>query len=321
MKLPQVRYKQQNSKPQIIGFKGLNRMPMISDGELSATENISSEFLPCLTIRSSREVIATLTAGHALFASKDKLCWVDGTSFVYDSVVKGTVLAGPKSMCIFNDRIIIMPDKKYYDTISGVFGSVGTGTYPTAGACPDMDYVCEHMNRVWGIKGNNIYASKLGDSSDWTTFAGLETDSYATDVATEGDFTGIYPYNNHVVMTKPDHIHETYGYKPSNFQVQKTADKGTSYGKTLNAVNGVLMMEGRDSVYGYTGSVPRGLSGNLNEIYSTGAAGTDGKKYYISFTNGTSYNLYVYDSTSAVWVREDSLQVKDFAYLNGYLYA
>lgn len=321
MRLPPAQYGSNKTANQIIGFKGLNRMPMINKGELSFTKNISTEFLPCLTARNSRVVTRTLTAGHALFSSKDKLCWVDGTDFVYDGVVKGTVTAGSKSMCVFNDLIIIMPDKKYYDYVGDTFDDIGTGTYPADGSCPDMDYVCEYMNRVWGVKGSNIYASKLGDALNWTTFLGLETDAYATDVSTEGDFTGIYPYANHVVITKPDCVHEVYGYKPSNFQVQKTSNKGSLYGKTLCEVQGILLFQGRDTVYGYTGSVPRPVSLELNEKYSTATAGTDGRRYYLSTYNGTACNLYVYDTVNQVWIREDSLQVKDFTYLNGFLYA
>jgi hypothetical protein len=241
--------------------------------------------------------------------------------FIYDGVVKGTVTAGSKSMCVFNNKIIIMPDKKYYDFITDTFGTIGTGVYPASGSCPDIDYICEYNNRLWGVKGNSIYASKLGDYSDWTTFLGLETDAYATDVATPGSFTGIYPYANHVVMTKPDCLHELYGYKPSNFTIQKTTDKGCIYGKTIVEINGVLYFEGRDGIYAYTGSIPRPISANLNETYNVASAGRFGNYYYLSLYNGTNYNLYIYDTFNGIWVREDDLNIKDFTLLDGALYA
>lgn len=321
MKLPYAVYKEPKTKRYIIGFMGLNRTPTVNEGELTSMKNISAKYLPCLTPRPPREVVATLVAGHALFASHDKLCWVDGNNFVYDGVIKGTVNPGSKSMCIFNDKIIIMPDKKYYDFANDTFGDIGSGTYPDPGSCPDIDYICEYNNRLWGVKGNNIYASKLGDYSDWTTYLGVETDAYATDVATEGSFTGIYPYANHVVMTKPDCLHELYGYKPSNFQVQKTTNKGCLFGKSIVEINGVLYFVGRDAVYGFTGSIPKPVSLNLNEKYVNTVAGRLDNYYYLSLFNGDTYNLYVYDTLTGLWVREDDLQVKDFVYLNGSLYA
>jgi hypothetical protein len=321
MKLPYAVYTERKTKKYTIGFKGLNRTPTVNEGELTTTKNVSAAYLPCLTLRASREVVATLTDGQALFPSTDNLCWVDGTNFVYGGEVKGTVTKGTKSMCMFNDNIIIMPDKKYYNITDNEFGTIGSGTYPETGSCPDMDYICEHMNRLWGVKGNDIYASKLGDFKNWTAFPGLETDSYATDVASEGNFTGVYNYANHVVMTKPDCIHELYGYKPSNFQIQRTANKGCLYGKSIVEVNGALFFVGRDSVYSFTGSVPRPVSIQLNEIYNVSTAGRLGHYYYLSLYNGSKYNLYVYDTLKGVWLREDDLQVKDFAVMGGDLFA
>ena len=54
---------------------------------------------------------------------------------------------------------------------------------------PDMDFVVECGNRLWGCKYgivdgrsvNAVYGSALGDFRNWNTFAGLSTDSYAAD--------------------------------------------------------------------------------------------------------------------------------------------
>lgn len=63
---------------------------------------------------------------------------------------------------------------------------------------PDMDYVVESGNRLWGCKYgivngqavNAIYASKLGDFKNWNCYAGLSTDSYAASRGSDGAFTG-----------------------------------------------------------------------------------------------------------------------------------
>ena len=52
---------------------------------------------------------------------------------------------------------------------------------------PDMDFVVEQGNRLWGCKYgivdgqavNEVYASALGDFRNWNSFQGLSTDSYA----------------------------------------------------------------------------------------------------------------------------------------------
>lgn len=55
---------------------------------------------------------------------------------------------------------------------------------------PDMDYICENGNRLWGCSSANheVYASKLGDPTNWNAFEGISTDSYAATVGSDGDY-------------------------------------------------------------------------------------------------------------------------------------
>jgi hypothetical protein len=55
---------------------------------------------------------------------------------------------------------------------------------------PDMDFFCEVDNRLWGCKGNEIFASALGNPFRWNNYEGLATDSYAVSVGSVGSFTG-----------------------------------------------------------------------------------------------------------------------------------
>ena len=57
---------------------------------------------------------------------------------------------------------------------------------------PDMDYLTECDNRIWGCssKENVIYACKLGDPSNWFSYRGIAADSYAVTVGSDGAFTG-----------------------------------------------------------------------------------------------------------------------------------
>ena len=61
---------------------------------------------------------------------------------------------------------------------------------------PDLDYVMESNNRLWGCRSedNTIYASKLGDPLNWNYFQSLANDSYALDVGSDGEFTGCAAY-------------------------------------------------------------------------------------------------------------------------------
>lgn len=195
--------------------------------------------------------------------------------------------------------------------------------YPTAGAIPDIDYATVLNNRIWAVKNDDIYACAQGDATDWTTFQvpSVATDSFNVDTGTGGNFTGIATYRNAVYAFKKDIMFKLYGDIASNFQFVKVTDIGCIDNKSICEVNNVLFYLGRGGVYAYTGGLPTLVSKDLNETYVSGSAGTDGRRYYLSLYNGTAYALYVYDTQTNIWFMEDSTQVKEFTYLDGYLYA
>jgi hypothetical protein len=315
----------------IINFLGLNRLPITKKGELSAITNMSTKYVGCLCQRPPREVVHTLTNGKALAStSNHKLCWVDGTNFVYDGTTKGTVSAGAKSMIDFEGVILIFPDKKYYDYTSDTFGNIGSGSpadgeAPDPGQCPNMDMVCVFNNRVWGIKDMAVYGSKYDDPFEWGQFSTpiQEDDSvYFKIISKNGELVGIIPLENHILFNAEYSTYELYGNSPSNFDPQLiTQSKGVLDAKSQVEVDHAVYELCNDGVNAYSGSKPRLISYELNEGYTSGAAGSDGRFYYISLYSGTEYNLYVYDTMLGLWSREDGLQVIDFTLMNGYLYA
>ena len=52
---------------------------------------------------------------------------------------------------------------------------------------PELDYICESENRLWGVSNakQTIYASAMGDPTNFFTYEGLATDSYALAVGSE----------------------------------------------------------------------------------------------------------------------------------------
>ncbi|MBR4703235.1 MAG: hypothetical protein IKO91_05265 [Oscillospiraceae bacterium] len=104
-------------------FGGLNHNPGAKDGELYDMRNLSAREYPLLSTRARRSLSATFTAPGGIGAG-DAPFWVDGISFLYDGTAVGTVSAGEKVFALMGDRVLIFPDKKYYDAASGTFGSL-----------------------------------------------------------------------------------------------------------------------------------------------------------------------------------------------------
>lgn len=299
--------------PQILVFSGLNRLPIINDEELSSAYNLSFKNYPCLSCRPSREIISTLVTPHALFSVNDKLAWVNDAAFYYNNAFKGVVSAGTKSMVDFNGKIVMMPDKKTYDYTSDTFASITSD---------DMDFICVHMNRVFGVKGNDVHACKQGDVTNWNQSEGVATDSWHADVPSEGgSFTGIVSYQNHPVIFKADLMYELYGSLPSNFTLQPINKVGCISNKAIVEINSILYFCGRKGIYAYSGGVPRLMSNKLNETYSNAVFGTDGRILYASLYNGSTWKLYTYDTLTEKWLQEDNLQVVEFTRIGDNCYA
>lgn len=205
---------------------------------------------------------------------------------------------------------------------------------------PDMDYVIEAQNRLWGCKYgtvdgklvNEIYASALGRFDVWRKYAGVSTDSYAASVGSDGHWTGAVNYQGYPTFFKEDRMHKVYVSASGAHRIQEYTMRGVQpgCGKSIAVVNGVLFYKSRDCVCAYDGSnAPVNVSEklNLDSLYRPGTvtsvAAAFRDKYYIYLSMNTSpgNRLLVLDTKRGEWYRE-SLPVggiKDFADIGGAL--
>ena len=183
---------------------------------------------------------------------------------------------------------------------------------------PDMDFICENENRLWGCKEDTIYSSKLGDPFNWNVFDGLSTDSYAVNVGSAGDFTACVSYLGYPVFFKEENIYKVYGDKPSNYQVMGSASLGVETGSHMSpAIAGeVLFYLSRAGVVAYSGGIPESVAAPFGvERYKNAVGGSDGIKYYISMENSQgSYDLFVFDTRTSLWHKEDDLEAVGFGW-------
>lgn len=184
---------------------------------------------------------------------------------------------------------------------------------------PDMDFVCESNNRLWGCKYglrdgetvNEIYASALGDFRNWNRFMGNSQDSYSASVGTDGAFTGAIAQRGYPVFFKEDYIHRVSGQTPSTFSITTTACRGVQRGswRSVQVVNEAIYYKSRRGVMRYDGSMPVSVGDQLGELlYSDARAGVLGDKYYISMKDSTNvWHQFVFDTEKGTWHKEDNL--------------
>lgn len=191
---------------------------------------------------------------------------------------------------------------------------------------PDMDFVAEMDNRVWGCSSekHEIYACKQGDPKNWNCFMGLVSDSYAATIGTDGDFTGCINYMGTIYFFKNAGVHYLFGSKPSDFQINWKTLRGVQKGseKSLVVLNEYLYYKSRDGICVFDGSSPESISDAFGkEIYYDATGGAFRDKYYVCMRNTEyEYSMFVYDSKKSIWIKEDNTKAKGFARTDGALY-
>lgn len=199
---------------------------------------------------------------------------------------------------------------------------------------PDLDFVCECRNRLWGCRYglgedgkavNEILCCALGDFKNWRQYRGLATDSWAGSVGSDGPWTGAVNYLGSPTFFKENRIHRV-GVSPEGAHtVSETVCRGVQKGseKSLRVVNETLYYKSRSDVCAYQGGFPAGVSAALGDVRYHGAvAGEARGKYYVSMLDeDETPSLFVYDIAKGLWLREDALRVTDFARVGDELYA
>lgn len=105
-------------------FSGLDRRPAAPAGAVRAGTNLTAAALPCLRPREPRETVASYAAPTDLIAARGALAVIDGSDFIYDGQVRGQVGPGAHRMAVLGAKIVVFPEKAFYDVESGVFGAL-----------------------------------------------------------------------------------------------------------------------------------------------------------------------------------------------------
>ena len=193
----------------------------------------------------------------------------------------------------------------------------GTGTY-----VPDMDYICAKDNRLWGCSSHTrtIYASALGDPTDFWTFDGDALDAYQVAVGTPGDFTGCMALNSSVLLFKQHVIHKILGGYPAEYTMYTYNCDGVSEsnGLSLQNCDGTAVYVTEHGIGTYAGASAGTLSKELGEGGMTNAiAEYNGEKYLLHFTDKDGENkTYIYDLRYRIWLEQDYGDVLSLAHLD-----
>lgn len=272
---------------------------------------------------STAESWVPITTTYVKIKAKDiSVGFKEGDGVTFSGIAEDNLNGISTLVTVYRDTYSEEVGTGDYVVIKGMcpYISIECGNITISRTMPDVDFICESGNRLWGCKYgyvdgkflNEIYASKLGDFRNWNCFDGISTDSYAVSCGTDGPFTAAVSYGGHPIFFKENCMHMIYGSYPAEYQTVNNVCRGVQQGceRSLAVVNEVLYYKSRAGIMYYDGSLPASLTdvfgGNL---YDNAVACGFRNKYYISMRNAKSgeYGFFAYDASKGLWHKEDNL--------------
>lgn len=127
MKLPSMKYSSGNMKQNLSVFGGLNRRIGAGDGELINCEGLGATSYPALSPRAGRGVYNTYASPTDIYEWDGHVVVADGYNLLLDGKVVGNVSEGKKQFAVVNTRLVVWPDKVYYDFEDNSFHHMDAG--------------------------------------------------------------------------------------------------------------------------------------------------------------------------------------------------
>ena len=204
-----------------------------------------------------------------------------------------------------------------WKSMNGSESATAGGTTITARRrVPRLEYVTENANRVWGCNSeeNVIYSCKLGDPTNWYSYRGIASDSYAVNVGSDGPFTGAATCMGYVLFFKENCLHKLYGSRPADYQLVSVQCRGVAKqaSKSMCVLAEVLYYLSPDGVMAWDGSLPVKISGGLDNTWLMNVRGAVGgvldTRYYLHLRvpGRNETRLLVYDTERQLWHEEDT---------------
>lgn len=283
------------------GWGGINRTDTIDSGQISDCSGIEVD-PPSVTVRRGFRTYRTYNEPIAFSGFDDflvviyrdsgkiKVDWVCGNDtrtgtigntkndlldFRKRSIVQFNVATNTENIvaATFERKLLIFPD-----CVSMDFRPAASNPVADLGSTyPNLHMASVYGSRVFGVDANLVYASGYNDYANWDLDTADDTSSAhawvsmsQSNVKADGQFTGIYSYDNHVVLFKKDFMQLVYNNK-NPFRIVDIGAYGADNQYAIAEVNGVLYFASADAVYAYSGGTPKVMSDSLGISNFSGA--------------------------------------------------
>lgn len=110
---PKVPYVMRKNKSSEVTMRGINYTNIIQDGDIYDSDGVVADEFPYISVKHDNKLIAAGVSNAIYFGGK--LCYIKEGIFYYDGEPIGYISEGEKQMAIVNTKLVIFPDKKYFD--------------------------------------------------------------------------------------------------------------------------------------------------------------------------------------------------------------
>lgn len=190
---------------------------------------------------------------------------------------------------------------------------------------PDFDYVTVASNRVWGCKFgkdkngkqvNQIYASALGDPTNWYVFQNTSEDSYYLTLGDDTEFTGAIALGGYPYFFKENGIYEIYGSYPAAYQLISYEQQGCENGsdKSIAVVDGDIFFKSPMGICVFSNGVVSQISKPLGDVvYHNAVGGGTCGEYYVSMLDENNNSAtFVFSTLYSLWIKLNNEMYKQF---------
>ena len=189
---------------------------------------------------------------------------------------------------------------------------------------PAVKGLCTALNRLWGYSGNTIYVSAADHIFRWYRYDGDSESSYTAIIPSEKKILGCMEYSGRPIFFTANSIIRVDGDSPANFSLVETSMYGLKADSptTPCIVGGNMLYLSDAGVVSSDGVTATVISEALGQNLASGIATSDGRHYYLSAVDEQGIRaLYVYDSVTGAWIKEDGDNIMYLCYFNGDVYA
>ncbi len=184
---------------------------------------------------------------------------------------------------------------------------------------PDVDNICVWNNRLWACKGHELYASKLGDPSNFYFFNGLSTDSFALTLDNKQPFTSMYVFDDELLLFCEDEIFKISGNRPANYRVSRNIALGVEHNspQSICQIDNKLYYVSSQGICRYHHSIDI-VDSSLSPPNWQGAIAFPLKDNLMLCTK--TDGIYSYNTIHQIWYKWSNLNVTSAIALNGSAY-